>query len=77
MNTRILSNVLRSLFLPLFIALQAGCSPILVVKAEGEVPPPALHDGLSASPAPLIMLGALAIGAAALILSGPLTMESK
>jgi hypothetical protein len=37
----------------------------------------AVEEHVSPSPAPLIMLGALAIGAAALILSGPLTMESK
>jgi len=37
----------------------------------------AVEEHVSASPAPLIMLGALAIGAAVLIMSGPLTMERE
>ena len=37
----------------------------------------AVEEHASPSPAPLVMLGALAIGAAVLIMSGPLTMERQ
>ena len=37
----------------------------------------AVEEHSGGSPAPLVMLGALAIGAAVLIMSGPLTMERQ
>lgn len=37
----------------------------------------AVEEHVSPSPVPLVMLGALAVGAAVLIMSGPLTMESQ
>jgi hypothetical protein len=36
-----------------------------------------VEDRVSPSPAPLVMLGALAIGAAVLIMSGPITMARE
>ena len=37
----------------------------------------AVEEHVSPSPVPLVMLGALAVGAAVLIMSGPLTMERQ